>query len=65
MNQGQIETIPAALLYEFGTAGLREWLHTHGLRLSLLELNNERARRQGRTPTSQRSPRRANRRNDQ
>lgn len=60
MNANQIEAIPSTLLYETGTAGLREWLHAHGLRMTLLELTNERNRR---THASRRTPQRAERRN--
>lgn len=60
MNQTQIEAIPSAALFERDTHSLREWLHLHGLRMTLLELDDERHRR---NQTTRRSPRQADRKN--
>lgn len=60
MTPHQIETMPAHLLYEKGTRGLRDWLDDRGLSLSLLELTHERIRR-NQTPRS--TPQWADRRN--
>jgi hypothetical protein len=45
MTEDQMRNIPSRLLFERGTAGLREWLRLRGLRLSLFELDQERRRR--------------------
>jgi hypothetical protein len=45
MTTGQLHSIPTHALYQPGTAELRDWLHRRGLRMSLLELTQERRRR--------------------
>jgi hypothetical protein len=45
MTTGQLHSIPTHARYQPGTAELRDWLHRRGLRMSLLELTQERRRR--------------------
>jgi hypothetical protein len=48
MNAKQLDLIPARVLFEKGTRGLREWLAARGWVLSLFDLDAERRRRGGR-----------------
>lgn len=48
MMPAQIARIPSRLLYEHGTARLRQWLHDRGLRMTLSPLGEERKRREDR-----------------
>jgi hypothetical protein len=45
MTPEQLDRIPDHLVLERGTNRLREWLWERGWRMSLLELEDERARR--------------------
>lgn len=45
MTTGQLQSIPTHALFQAGTADLRDWLWRRGLRMTLLELTQERRRR--------------------
>jgi hypothetical protein len=45
MNAKQLHSIPIHALYQPGTTDLRDWLNRRGLRMTLLELTQERRRR--------------------
>jgi hypothetical protein len=45
MNAKQLHSIPTHALFQAGTTDLRDWLNRRGLRMSLLELAQERRRR--------------------
>jgi hypothetical protein len=46
MTTAQIQSIPSHALFQPGTTDLRDWLQRRGLRMTLLELTQERQRRQ-------------------
>jgi hypothetical protein len=46
MNAKQLHSIPTHALLQAGTTDLRDWLQRRGLRMTLLELTQERQRRQ-------------------